>query len=177
MGPRGLNFETLGGLPIALEQGKPSEAGTKKIPVEREQRDIFHTGEPQMVRSRLLAVSVMLIAALCATTTKAELLIGVAGPMTGKDAWMGEQFQRGAELAVADLNAKGGVLEQQMQLIPDCHDQAKKQHAAWFRKVPEACSWCGYGASARTSRVRVGKAYICRSCTEEISRMRSMAGV
>jgi hypothetical protein len=50
-----------------------------------------------MVRSRLLFVSIISIAALCATTATAGILIGVAGPMTGKDAWFGEQFQRGAE--------------------------------------------------------------------------------
>jgi branched-chain amino acid transport system substrate-binding protein len=44
-------------------------------------------------------------------------LIGLAGPITGKEAWFGEQLQRGAELAVADLNAAGGVLGQQVQLI------------------------------------------------------------
>jgi branched-chain amino acid transport system substrate-binding protein len=70
-----------------------------------------------MVRSRLLFVSVILMAALCTTTAAAEILIGMAGPMTGKDAWFGEQLQRGAELAVADLNAAGGVLGQQVQLI------------------------------------------------------------
>ena len=43
---------------------------------------------------------------------EAEILIGVAGPMTGANAWFGEQYQRGAELAVEDLNAKGGVLGQ-----------------------------------------------------------------
>jgi branched-chain amino acid transport system substrate-binding protein len=58
-----------------------------------------------------------LMAALGATPAAAEVLIGVAGPMTGKDAWFGEQLQRGAELAVADLNAAGGVLGEQVQLI------------------------------------------------------------
>jgi branched-chain amino acid transport system substrate-binding protein len=70
-----------------------------------------------MVRARSLFVSITLIAALGATTAAAEVLIGVAGPMTGKDAWFGEQLQRGAELAVADLNAAGGVLGEQLQLI------------------------------------------------------------
>jgi branched-chain amino acid transport system substrate-binding protein len=70
-----------------------------------------------MVRSRLLFVSVISIAALCATTATAEILIGVAGPMTGKDAWSGAQLERGAEMAVADLNAAGGVLGEQVQLI------------------------------------------------------------
>ena len=57
------------------------------------------------------------MAALGATSAAAEVLIGVAGPMTGKDAWFGEQLQRGAELAVADLNAAGGVLGEQVRLV------------------------------------------------------------
>jgi branched-chain amino acid transport system substrate-binding protein len=47
----------------------------------------------------------------------ADVLIGMAGPITGKEAWYGEQMERGAALAVADLNAAGGVLRQQVQLI------------------------------------------------------------
>ena len=70
-----------------------------------------------MVRSRLLFVGVISIAALCATPAGAEVLIGVAGPMTGKIAWFGEQMERGAALAVADLNAEGGVLGEQVELI------------------------------------------------------------
>ncbi len=37
--------------------------------------------------------------------------------MTGSRAWSGQQFQRGAELAVADINAAGGVLGQPLKLI------------------------------------------------------------
>jgi branched-chain amino acid transport system substrate-binding protein len=70
-----------------------------------------------MVRRTLLVASAILVAALCAMSARADVLIGVAGPLTGKDAWMGEQLQRGAELAVADINAAGGVLGQQVQLI------------------------------------------------------------
>jgi len=44
-------------------------------------------------------------------------MIGVAGPMTGTNAWPGEQMQRGAELAVADINADGGALGEQIELI------------------------------------------------------------
>jgi branched-chain amino acid transport system substrate-binding protein len=39
------------------------------------------------------------------------------GPDNGKEAWYGEQMERGATLAVADLNATGGVLGQQVRLI------------------------------------------------------------
>src|SRR5919106_5950600 len=69
-----------------------------------------------MVRRKWLIVFGIL-GALYATTAAAEILIGVAGPMTGKDAWFGEQMERGAAQAVADLNAAGGVLGQQVQLI------------------------------------------------------------
>jgi branched-chain amino acid transport system substrate-binding protein len=69
-----------------------------------------------MVRRRLLLVCVISVAALCARAAEAEILTGVAAPMTGKNAWFGEQMERGAALAVADLNAAGGVLGQQVEL-------------------------------------------------------------
>jgi branched-chain amino acid transport system substrate-binding protein len=70
-----------------------------------------------MVVRRLLVATIILMAAFHALASRAEILIGVAGPMTGKNAWFGEQMERGAALAVADLNATGGVLGQQLRLI------------------------------------------------------------
>jgi branched-chain amino acid transport system substrate-binding protein len=46
-----------------------------------------------------------------------EIGIGVAGPMSGQYAAFGEQLQRGAEAAVEDINAKGGVLGKQLHLV------------------------------------------------------------
>ena len=69
-----------------------------------------------MVRRKLLVVIAIFIATFWTAAARAEVLIGVAGPLTGKDAWFGEQLQRGAQLAVADLNAAGGVLGQQVRL-------------------------------------------------------------
>lgn len=40
---------------------------------------------------------------------KGEIVIAVAGPITGQYAAFGEQMKRGAEMAVADLNRVGGV--------------------------------------------------------------------
>lgn len=62
---------------------------------------------------------VALLAALllAAASARADIVIGVAGPMTGSNAAFGEQFRRGAERAVADLNAKGGVLGQKLRLV------------------------------------------------------------
>jgi len=54
---------------------------------------------------------------LAGSPATADILIGVAGPMTGSNAAFGEQFRRGAEKAVADLNGKGGVLGQRLRLV------------------------------------------------------------
>lgn len=45
------------------------------------------------------------------------LTIGVAGPFTGPNAAFGEQMRRGAAMAIADLNAAGGVLGRQVTAI------------------------------------------------------------
>src|SRR5688572_25694270 len=45
-----------------------------------------------------------------------EITVGVAGPMTGGEASFGAQLKNGAELAVADLNAAGGVLGRKLKL-------------------------------------------------------------
>jgi len=64
--------------------------------------------------------SVISLAALGALVlsagARADILIGMAGPITGSNAAFGEQFKRGTEKAVADLNAKGGVLGQKLSL-------------------------------------------------------------
>ena len=61
--------------------------------------------------------AVVMLAAALGGPARAEVLIGMAGPLTGKNAWFGEQMERGAALAVADLNAAAGVLGQQVELI------------------------------------------------------------
>jgi branched-chain amino acid transport system substrate-binding protein len=45
-----------------------------------------------------------------------DVTIGVAGPMTGQYASFGTQLKNGAEAAVADINAKGGVLGKKLAL-------------------------------------------------------------
>jgi branched-chain amino acid transport system substrate-binding protein len=66
------------------------------------------------MRTALLAAAA--ITAVSFTAARADILIATAGPMTGQYASFGEQMKRGAELAVKDINAKGGVLGQQLKL-------------------------------------------------------------
>ncbi|MDY7578533.1 ABC transporter substrate-binding protein [Herbaspirillum sp. RTI4] len=54
------------------------------------------------------------------------ILIGVSGPFTGGSAPMGVSMRDGAKLAVADINAKGGVLGRQLKLI-ERDDEAKNE--------------------------------------------------
>jgi branched-chain amino acid transport system substrate-binding protein len=61
----------------------------------------------------------LLLAAMLAGAAPAvwsQIVIATAGPMTGQYASFGEQMRRGAEMAVADLNAKGGVLGKKLVL-------------------------------------------------------------
>ncbi len=48
---------------------------------------------------------------------KADIMIATAGPMTGPYAVFGAQMKAGAEQAVADINAAGGVLGQNLKLV------------------------------------------------------------
>jgi branched-chain amino acid transport system substrate-binding protein len=62
-----------------------------------------------------------------ATTQAADpIKIGVAGPFTGGSAPMGVSMRDGVKLAVAEINAKGGVLGRQIQLI-ERDDEAKNE--------------------------------------------------
>jgi branched-chain amino acid transport system substrate-binding protein len=69
---------------------------------------------------KYLVGSVILAAAFALTAGAANaqnIPIAVVGPITGSNAALGEQMKRGAEMAVADINAKGGVLGKKLDLI------------------------------------------------------------
>jgi branched-chain amino acid transport system substrate-binding protein len=65
---------------------------------------------------RLLAASFGWMLALSATAAEAQVRIATAGPMAGQYAASGAEMRAGAELAVADINAAGGVLGQPLVL-------------------------------------------------------------
>jgi branched-chain amino acid transport system substrate-binding protein len=70
------------------------------------------------VRASFLAAMALFAASglVPAELAYAEVKIGAAGPLSGKYAWYGEQLLLGVQTAVAELNAKGGVLGQQVQV-------------------------------------------------------------
>lgn len=74
---------------------------------------------------KLLVASAVL--GFSASALAAEpIKIGVAGPFTGGSAPMGVSMRDGVKLAVAEINAKGGVLGRQIQLV-ERDDEAKNE--------------------------------------------------
>ncbi len=66
------------------------------------------------VSNLLLGASALV--ALSGGAAWADIVIATAGPMTGQYAAFGEQMKRGAEMAVKDINAAGGVNGEQLVL-------------------------------------------------------------
>jgi hypothetical protein len=54
--------------------------------------------------------------ALSGAALAQDISVAVVGPMTGSEASFGQQFKNGAELAVAEINARGGLLGQKLKL-------------------------------------------------------------
>ena len=69
-----------------------------------------------MKKSLLSAVALTALMAFSGSAW-ADIIIGVAGPITGPNAAFGAQLQKGAEQAVADINAAGGVNGEKLQLV------------------------------------------------------------
>ncbi len=71
-----------------------------------------------MMKRTLFAgvAALALFGVVAAAPAQAQIKIGTAGPITGSNATFGAQLKAGAEQAVADINAKGGVLGKKLEL-------------------------------------------------------------
>ena len=83
----------------------------------------------------LLVAAMSLLAVACerksggATDTTGALVVGFYGSLTGDGASFGQSSREGAELAVDELNAAGGVLGRQLRLLVE-DDQSKPEEAS-----------------------------------------------
>src|SRR6266436_810195 len=78
-------------------------------------RRIF-AGRRSMNRLRVAGLALGTSLALAGAASAQDITIGVAGPMTGQYASFGTQLKNGADLAVADINAAGGVMGAQLKM-------------------------------------------------------------
>lgn len=65
---------------------------------------------------RFGAVGLLLAPVFCGAA-QADVTIAVVGPISGRFALLGEQVRRGVEVAVKDLNAQGGILNQKVTVV------------------------------------------------------------
>jgi len=87
------------------------------------------------MRKIAFALSVAAMTLGLATAAQADIKIATVGPMTGPYASFGDQMRRGAQLAVKDLNAAGGVLGQQIKLSVEDDACDPKQAVAVANKL------------------------------------------
>ncbi|HWT30887.1 MAG TPA: branched-chain amino acid ABC transporter substrate-binding protein, partial [Propylenella sp.] len=88
------------------------------------------------MKKTLLASAAMVFALSGAAW--AEITIATAGPMTGDYATFGAQMKAGAEQAVADINAAGGVLGEQLTLMVEDDRCDPKEAVAVANRVASA---------------------------------------
>ena len=112
-----------------------------------------------MVRRQLLVATVIIIAALSTTVARAEVLIGLAVPLTGPVAWGGATHQVGAENAVEDLNAKGGVLGQRIEMIAVDDFCTGDQGLAAARKLVDAGVVAVFGLICSDAAIPASRVY------------------
>ncbi|MDA9434988.1 branched-chain amino acid ABC transporter substrate-binding protein [Bradyrhizobium sp. CCBAU 51627] len=88
-----------------------------------------------------------------------DLTIAVAGPMTGTESAFGRQMKNGADLAVADINAAGGVAGK--KLVLDAEDDAcdPKQARSVAEKIASAKIPFVAGHFCSSSSIPASEAY------------------
>src|SRR4051794_41823158 len=93
---------------------------------------------------RVLRIAVA-TAVLGTAPAQADILVGVAAPLTGPYEWGGEEAEHGVELAAAELNAAGGLLGQRvaLSLADDYCDP--EQAVAAARKLVAGKAGAGVG--------------------------------
>jgi len=112
----------------------------------------------------VLALVIFVLLGAFARDAQAEVVVGVAGPMSGHISWFGEQMQRGVELALADLNRSGGVLGNQLRLVTaDDFCNPEQAVAAAQKLIADGAAFV------------VG--HVCSECSLPASRLYEAAGV
>src|ERR1700759_3232308 len=69
-----------------------------------------------MKSMKLIGLAIGASLALSTPVFAQDITVAVAGPMTGGESAFGRQMKNGAEQAIADINAAGGLLKKQLAL-------------------------------------------------------------
>jgi branched-chain amino acid transport system substrate-binding protein len=85
-----------------------------------------------------LFLSLIATVVMLSVPAYADITIGLVGPFTGSVALGGEQIKRGAEQAVADINAAGGINGEKLVLYPADDACDPKQAVSAANKIASA---------------------------------------
>src|SRR6202161_2013842 len=112
-----------------------------------------------MTSLKLIGLALGASLALSTTALAQDITIAVAGPMTGGESAFGRQMKTGAEQALADLNAAGGVLGKKLAL--DVEDDAcdPKQARSVAEKIASAGIPFVAGHYCSSSSIPASEAY------------------
>ena len=111
-----------------------------------------------MKKSLLSAVALTAMVAFSGNAY-AEILVGVAGPLTGPNAAFGAQLQKGAEQAAADINAAGGINGEQIKIVLGDDEQI----VGIDYRVARGVLYAGNISSASMSRLKRASSPAARS--------------
>src|SRR5215469_15299019 len=79
---------------------------------------------------KLIGLALGASLALSTAALAQDLTVAVAGPMSGGESAFGRQMKNGADMAVADLNAAGGVLGKKLVLDVEACDPKQARSVA-----------------------------------------------
>jgi branched-chain amino acid transport system substrate-binding protein len=94
------------------------------------------------MKNQFLIGTVSAAALLVAGAAHAQVKLGIGGPITGGSAAFGQQLKMGAEQAVADINAAGGVLGKKVSIaIGDDVSDPKQGISVANKFVGDGVTW------------------------------------
>ena len=112
-----------------------------------------------MKSSKLIGLALGASLALSTAALAQDITIAVAGPMTGGESAFGRQMKNGAEQAVGDLNAAGGVLGKKLALNVEDDACDPKQARSVAEKIASAKIPFVAGHYCSSSSIPASEAY------------------
>lgn len=105
---------------------------------------------------RVTAVLVVVLLAFGCTQPQGDIKLGFAGALSGPASFVGIEIKRGAEIAVDEINAKGGIQGRKLVLISRDDEHEPTKTVAQYRELIEREKVVGMlGASNSASMLAV----------------------
>ncbi|MBV9634273.1 MAG: ABC transporter substrate-binding protein, partial [Methylobacteriaceae bacterium] len=95
---------------------------------------VRHLGKILAAAAAWAFLGAMVLPAAQAQTSGEPVLIGVSGPLTGQNAQYGAQWKKGFDLALEEVNGKGGIKGRPLQYVFEDSQADPRQSVAIAQK-------------------------------------------